>query len=100
MNVMQLEQERFVRDFRVNKKILRLDMYNNRDEIIVHHYLIHEMYKNCSFDVMVTLRDIEYRTKLELQKVRRAINKLEEKGIIEVEKGHGKKSNKYRYIIG
>lgn len=96
----QIEQERFRNNFRVNTKVLELDLHFNLNEIIVHHYLINEMYKKSTLEVEATLKDIESKTKLSLQQVRTSIRKLEEKGIIEVQKGHGKKPSIYKYIIG
>lgn len=96
----QMEQERFINNFRINSKVLELEVNYGLNEIIVHHYLINEMYRKCSLELDVTLKEIESKTRLSFQQVRTAIRRLEEKGIIEVERGHGKKPSIYRYIIG
>lgn len=82
----------------INSKVLEFDINDNLNEIILHHCLIKEMYRSCSLEVSMTFKEIENKTKLSFQQVRTSINKLEEKGIIEIEKGHGKKSNIYKYI--
>ena len=94
-----MNQETFRSNFVININVLEFDINDNLNEIILHHYLIKEMYMKCSFEISRTLKEIEKKTKLSFQQVRTSINKLEEKGIIEIEKGHGKKPNIYKYVI-
>ena len=76
-----------------------MDIKNNLNEIIVHHYLVNQMRSNCSYEAKATLKEMEHKTNLGLQQVRTALNKLEELGVIEIIKGKGKKTNIYKYIV-
>lgn len=93
----KIESE-FYKKFKINKKVLNFDVRDDLNEIIVHHYFISQMRKNYSFEIEVTLREIELRTGLGFQQVRTSINKLEKLGILEIRKGGGRTPSIYKYI--
>lgn len=76
----------------INRKILDFNIKNDLNVIIVHHYFATVR------EEAITLRQLERKLGISIQKIRTSIDKLVEAGIIEVVKGTHKTSNTYKYI--
>lgn len=76
----------------INTKILEFSIKNDLNVILLHHYFATVR------EETITLRQLERKTGISIQKIRTALDKLEEAGIIEVVKGTHKTPNTYRYI--
>ena len=76
----------------INTKILDFNIKNDLNVILLHHYFATVR------EETITLRQLERKTGISIQKIRTALDKLEEVGIIEVVKGTHKTPNTYRYI--
>lgn len=79
---------------KINEKILDFNIKNDLNAIIVHHYFATVR------EEAITLRQLERKLGISIQKIRTAIDKLEKAGIIETVKGVHKISNVYKYIEG
>ena len=66
--------------------------------ILVHHYFLREFKRIGVNSKTITFRELEKEIGISVQKIRTALDKLEEAGIIEVIKGVHKTPNTYRYI--
>lgn len=77
---------------KINRKILDFNIKNDLNVIIVHHYFATVR------EEAITLKQLERKLGISIQKIRTATDKLVEAGIIEVVKGVHKISNYYRYI--
>lgn len=76
----------------INTKILEFSIKNDLNVILLHHYFATVR------EETITLRQLERRTGISIQKIRTALDKLEEAGIIEIVKGEHKTPNNYKYI--
>lgn len=76
----------------INTKILKFNIKNDLNVILLHHYFATVR------EETITLRQLERKLGMSIQKIRTALDKLEEVGIIEVVKGAHKTPNTYRYI--
>lgn len=86
---------------KINGKILDFDIKNDLNVVIVHHYFAREFKKLEYWEndkIEITVRELEKRIGLSVNKIRLALDKLEEAGIIEVVKGGQRKPNTYKYI--
>ena len=82
----------------INKKILNFNEKTDLNVILVHHYFI-RAFIGMGIDCKEgTVRELEKEIGISVNKIRMAIDKLEEVGIIEVVKGGQRKSNTYKYI--
>ena len=79
-------------------ELCKLHYNDDLHVIIVHQYLIRKVYFNCSYEVEATLRELEAKTNVSFAKVRHAINKLEDMGIIKIVRGGGRTPNTFIYI--
>ena len=82
----------------INKNILNFNTKTELNVILVHHYFIREFKRIGVNHKSITFRELEKEIGISVQKIRTAIDKLEEAGIIEVVKGAHKTPNTYRYI--
>lgn len=76
----------------INTKILEFNIKNDLNVILLHHYFATVR------EETITLRQLERKTGISIQKIRTALDKLEEAGIIEIIKGEHKTPNNYKYI--
>ena len=65
----------------INTKILDFNIKNDLNVILLHHYFATVR------EETITLRQLERKIGMSIQKIRTALDKLEEAGIIEVVKG-------------
>ena len=85
---------------KINEKILDFDIKNGLSTVIVHHYFVREFKRIESFglsEISITFKDLEKQIGISTRKIIKAIENLEETGIIEVVRGGQRKSNVYKY---
>lgn len=82
----------------INNKILNFNGKSDANVVLVHHYFIREFNRIGGDSKSITFRELEKEIGISIQKIRTAIDKLEEAGIIETSKGGARTSNVYRYI--
>ena len=82
----------------INKKILNFNAKTELNVILVHHYFLREFKRIGVNSKSITFRELEKEIGISVQKIRTALDKLEEAGIIEVVKGTHKTPITYRYI--
>ena len=82
----------------IKKRTLNFDAETEVDVILVHHYFLREFKRIGVNSKTITFRELEKEIGISVQKIRTALDKLEEAGIIEVIKGTHKTPNTYRYI--
>ena len=82
----------------INKKILNFNAKTELNVILVHHYFLREFKRIGVNSKTITFRELEKEIGISVQKIRTALDKLEEAGIIEVIKGVHKTPNTYKYI--
>lgn len=82
----------------INNKILSFNVKTDANVILVHHFFIKEFRRIGENSKSITFRELEKEIGISIQKIRTAIDKLEEAGIIETSKGGARTSNVYRYI--
>ena len=68
----------------INKKILNFDAKTELNVILVHHYFLREFKRIGVNSKSITFRELEKEIGISVQKIRTALDKLEEAGIIEV----------------
>ena len=82
----------------INKKILNFNEKVDLNVILVHHYFIRSFIGTGIDCKEVTVRELEKEIGISVNKIRLAIDRLEEAGIIEVIKGGQRKPSTYKYI--
>lgn len=82
----------------INKNILKFNVKKEMNVVLVHHYIVKEILNKNIESIEITVRELEKEIGISVNKIREAIDKLEEAGIIEIVKGGHRKPNTYRYI--